>query len=65
MKAVKLLRRRIPYTETAFAELVLWRLATPLSGSSHSLKYRLAYVIDGVCVLRYDNERIQREDRDS
>lgn len=56
MKAVELLRRRIPYTETAFAELVLWRLATPLPGSSHSFKYRLAYVIDGVCVLRYDNE---------
>ena len=25
-------------------------------GSRHSFKYRLAYVINEVCVLRYDNE---------
>lgn len=56
MKATELLRRRIPYTEVAFAELVLWQLPTPLPGSKHSYKYRLAYVVRGVCVLRYDNE---------
>jgi hypothetical protein len=56
MKAIELLRRRIPFSETAFAELVLWRLPAPLSGSVHPYKYRLAYVVDGVCVLRYDNE---------
>lgn len=56
MKATELLRRRIPYTEAAFAELVLWQLPAPLPGSSHSFKYRLAYVVAGVCVLRYDNE---------
>ena len=28
----------------------------PLRGSAHGFKYRLAYVADGVCVLRYDNE---------
>lgn len=27
-----------------------------MRGSAHSLKYSLAYVVDGVCVLRYDNE---------
>lgn len=56
MKATELLRRRIPYSETSFAELVLWQLPQPLPGSSHSFKYRLAYVVQGVCVLRYDNE---------
>jgi hypothetical protein len=56
MKATELLRRRIPYTEVAFAELVLWQLPAPLPGSTHSYKYRLAYVVKGVCVLRYDNE---------
>ena len=30
--------------------------AKPLGGSTHSYKYRLALVVDGVCVLRYDNE---------
>jgi hypothetical protein len=56
MKATELFRRRIVYTENSFAELVLWRLSGPLSGSNHAFKYRLAYVVDGECVLRYDNE---------
>ncbi len=56
MKAVLLVRTRIAYSETAFAELVLWHLPKPLVGSTHRFKYRLAYVVDGACVLRYDNE---------
>jgi len=56
MKAVELLRRRIAYTEDSFAELVLWKLPEPSAGSSHRYKYRLAYVVENVCVLRYDNE---------
>ena len=55
MNATELLRRRIPYSEVAFAELVLWQLPAPLPGSTRSYKYRLAYVVNGVCVLRYDN----------
>ena len=56
MKAIELLRRRVVYSECMFAELVLWRVPKPLKGSKHSYKYRLAYVVDGECVLRYDNE---------
>ena len=56
MNAVELLRTRIPFSETAFAELVLWRVPTPVAGSVHEFKYRLAYVVGGVCVVRYDNE---------
>ncbi len=56
MKAVELFRQRIVYAENRFAELVLWRLPIPAEGSRHSFKYRLAYVVDEVCVLRYDNE---------
>ena len=56
VKAVLLLRRRIVFSETAFAELVLWQVPKPVSGSTHRFKYRLAYVVDGVCVVRYDNE---------
>jgi len=56
MKATELLQRRLPYSEDSFAELVLWQLPQPLPGSNHSYKYRLAYVVRGVCVLRYDNE---------
>ena len=28
----------------------------PVQGSSHAFKYRLAFVVNGICVLRYDNE---------
>jgi len=56
MKAIQLICTRIIYSESAFAELVLWRLPKPLDGSLHDFKYRLAYVVRGECVLRYDNE---------
>lgn len=56
MKAVQLLRIRITYAESAFAELALWRVPKPVAGSRHGFKYHLVYVVGGICVLRYDNE---------
>lgn len=56
MKAKLLVRQRVEVHASAFAELVIWLLPEPLAGSAHSFKYRLAYVVGGVCVLRYDNE---------
>lgn len=56
MKATPLVRRRIVVAPDAFAEVVIWTLPKALAGSSHSFKYRLAYVVNGDCVLRYDNE---------
>ena len=56
MNAVELLRERIVFSETAFAELVLWHVPTSVVGSTHRFKYRLAYVVNGFCVVRYDNE---------
>jgi hypothetical protein len=56
MKAVALLRTRIAFSETAFAELAIWKVPKPVAGSTHSFKYRLAYAVSGVCVVRDDNE---------
>lgn len=56
MKATELLRGRIVFAENKFAEIVVWQLARPLRGSRHCFKYRLAYVVNETCVLRYDNE---------
>ena len=56
MKATLLIDTRIVYSEYSFAELILWRLPKPAVGSDHGFKYRLAYVVRNVCVLRYDNE---------
>ena len=63
MKAEKLICTRIIYSESAFAELVLWRVPKYLAGSLHNFKYRLAYVVCGECVLRYDNEIEQGDHR--
>jgi len=56
MNAKLMLNERHIVAENAFVEMVVWRLPSPLSGSRHSYKYRLALVINGRCVLRYDND---------
>lgn len=56
MRAELLLDERHVLSETAFAELVIWRVPAPVRGSTHEYRYRLALVVDGNCVLRYDNE---------
>lgn len=56
MKAKLMLRERHVIAEDAFVEMVVWRLPEPLSGSRYGFKYRLALVVNGGCVLRYDNE---------
>ena len=56
MKAQLLMRRRAADADGSFAEYVVWQLPKPLPPSPHSFKYRLAYVENDVCVVRYDNE---------
>ena len=56
MKAELLLRERFVLSRRAFVEIVIWKLPKPLSQSVHSFKYRMAYVTNGRCVLRFDNE---------
>ena len=63
MKATLLVRNCIVYSQSAFAELVLWILPTSIEGSTHQFKYRLAYIVDGICVVRYDNERKKGDHR--
>ena len=55
MKAELLIRER-RVLDVGFIEVIAWRLPQPLSGSTHGFKYRFAYVVEGECVLRYDNE---------
>ncbi|MCL1861854.1 MAG: DUF6516 family protein [Proteobacteria bacterium] len=56
MNASLLKRERIHISDNSFAEVVVWAVPHPLPGSAHSYKYRLAYIVNEVCVLRYDNE---------
>jgi hypothetical protein len=56
VKAELLFRKREGLSETAFVEVVIWRVQNSVRGSRHSFKYSLALVSGGDCVLRYDNE---------
>ena len=63
MKAELLQHERLVLAEDAFAEVVVWRVPRSVRGSSHRFKYRLALVVAGECVLRYDNEAGRGDDR--
>ena len=56
MRARLLLRERLILGEDRFADIVIWQVPRPVRGSSRRYKYRLAFVVDEVCVLRFDNE---------
>lgn len=56
MAARLLLRERRVLAENIFVEAVVWQLPQPVRGSKHGFKYRLALIVDGACVLRFDNE---------
>ena len=56
MKAEALAQERHVIAEDAFVEIVVWRVPHPVKGSRHRFKYRLALIVAGECVLRYDNE---------
>jgi hypothetical protein len=42
--------------EDRFVDLVVWQLPSAAPASTHRFKYRLAFVVEGECVLRFDNE---------
>ena len=58
MDAKLMLNERHTISEISFVEMVVWRVPSPLPGSCHAFKYRLALVVNGICVLRYDNEAV-------
>ncbi|VAW80342.1 hypothetical protein MNBD_GAMMA13-2036 [hydrothermal vent metagenome] len=45
---MQLLRQRLPLSEDAFAEVVVWRVPNRLQGSEHAFKYRLAYKFESL-----------------
>ena len=43
--------------EGAILELVVWKVPAPVPPSDHGYKYSAVYVVDGVRVVGFDNER--------
>ena len=56
MKAKLLLHERQQIKTASFVELKIWQVPKAVKGSTHLFKYSLAYVVNDICVLRYDNE---------
>jgi hypothetical protein len=57
MKAELVIRERLIFPDQSLVEMVVWREPTPVSPTKHGFKYRLVYIVNGRCVLGYDNER--------
>ena len=55
-KATLVHKGRVIMSSHAFAELVIWKLPHAARTHVHGHKYRLAYVVNNKCVVRYDNE---------
>ena len=41
----------------AILEVVIWKVPTPVPPTEHGYKYSAVYVVDGVRVVGFDNER--------
>lgn len=57
MSGATLLIRRRSRMGAGVVEMVVWRVPKPVPPSDHGFKYRLVYVVGGVRVVGYDNER--------
>jgi hypothetical protein len=44
-------------TDGAILELVIWKVPRPVPPTEHGYKYRAVYVVNGVRVVGFDNER--------
>ncbi len=56
VSAIKIEELRRRFGDRVLVESAIWRVPNPLPGSVHYFKYRLALVVDRVCVMRFDNE---------
>jgi len=57
MPAQLIARAKEVRDDGSVVEIVVWRLPQPLPPCTHLYKYRLYFGADGLCRVRYDNER--------
>lgn len=53
----KLLYRTREAFGRGFIEAVIWEVPSPVQPSTHLVKYRLVYIVQGKRIVGYDNER--------
>ena len=57
MKATLIQSDKVVFADGAIREIVIWLVPAPVPPASHSFKYRMAYIVEGVRVIGFDNER--------
>jgi hypothetical protein len=57
MPAQLIARFRNITTDGAILEVVVWKVPAPVPPTEHGYKYRAVYVVDGIRVVGFDNER--------
>ena len=57
MKATLLVHEKNILQPGHMVEMIVWKVPTPVPPTEHGFKYRLVYLIDGLRVLGFDNER--------
>jgi hypothetical protein len=57
MAAILIAKAKEVRDDGSIVEAVIWELPQPIPPSTHFYKYRLYYGADGICRVRYDNER--------
>ena len=57
MRAKLITRFKDITPEGAIIEWVVWRVPYPVSPSMHHYKYRAVFIVDGVRIIGFDNER--------
>lgn len=57
MKATLITELKDVSEDGSIIQMIVWRLPAPVPPTEHGFKYRLVYVVDGVRVVGFDNER--------
>lgn len=57
MKATLITEFRDVAEDGSLIQMIVWRVPAPVSPTAHGFKYRLVYVVDGIRVVGFDNER--------
>jgi hypothetical protein len=57
MKARLITRTKSITTDGAILEVVIWRVPKPVPPTEHGYKYSAVYIVNGVRMVGFDNER--------
>lgn len=57
MKATLITEFKDVSEDGSIIQMIVWRVSVPVPPTEHGFKYRLMYVVDGIRLVGFDNER--------